>query len=134
MSGYNNLLGGAFVKRQIQPKVQTQTTVPSTEYYDEVYYDLPFYYTLDLRFCIFLIILGVLVGVLQFVLTGTLFYLPFARKKYICTRCKSTYKRFKKLKICPKCYGKVIPGKEYLEKSEILERFKQQQNNNPKKL
>ena len=103
-----NLQSGVVVNRQ------TQTAVPDSTY-DDLPDGLPFYYTMDMRFCVILIIVGVIVGILQFLLMGGLLVLPFLRKEYRCIRCKTKYTKFSKPKICPLCGGTVVPEKEYIE-------------------
>jgi hypothetical protein len=106
----------AFVKRQIQ----TQTTV-SQPVYDDSVEGLPFYYYFDFRFCVFLIILGVIVGILQFLVAGGLFAIPFMKKKYICIKCKHEFHRLSNPHSCPFCKGMVVSEQDYYQKYQNLE-------------
>ena len=110
------MFGDVFVKRQIQ----TQTTVPQPVY-DDYVEGLPFYYYFDFRFCVLLIILGIIVGVLQFLFMGGIMALPFMKKKYICIKCKHEFQRYTNPHSCPFCKGMVVSEKDYFEKYEGLE-------------
>lgn len=115
----NDLLADAVVTRQIQ----TQTEVPGGDY-DSISVGLPFYYFIDFRMGIFLIILGIIAGIIQFALMGSLFFLPFIKKRnYRCIKCKSAFQQFKAIKICPYCKGQVIPEKEYIKNQNIYDKL-----------
>ena len=105
-----------FVKRQIQ----TQTAVPQPVY-DDYVEGLPFYYYFDFRFCVFLIILGIIVGILQFLLMSGFMALPFLKKKYICIKCKHEFHQYRNPHFCPYCRGTVVSEKEFFAKYKDLE-------------
>ncbi len=115
-----NILADAVVNRQIQ----TQTTVPDGGGEYETY-GLPFYYFLDFRFCILLIVLGVIAGIAQFMFMGGLFVLPFLKKKneFRCIKCKSFFEQNKKPDVCPYCGGEVIPEKEYIKNQNVYNKL-----------
>lgn len=105
----SNTLNGVVVNRQ-----QHQTTV-SDNPYEEYPEGLPFYYTMDMKLCIVLIILGVLAGIIQILLTGFFLFLPVMRKEYRCIRCKTKYTKVFRPKQCPLCGGTIIPESDYVK-------------------
>ena len=105
---------GVFVQRQIQPTV-------SPPVYDEPIEGLPFYYYFDMRFCVLLIVLGIIVGIIQFLLTAGLLAFPFLRRKYICIKCKHEFQQFNNPHYCKFCKGMVVPEKEYFRRYAQLE-------------
>ncbi len=108
------MFGEPVVKRQIQ----TTPTVSQPTYDD---YGVGYYYYYDFRFAILLIVLGVIVGLIEFAAVTGLIMIPFISKKYICLKCKHTFKSCKKPKRCPKCgSSSVLTEKEYLENKETL--------------
>lgn len=99
---------GIVVNRQIN----TQTTV-SQPVYDDSLGSLPFYYFLDIRFCILLIVLGIIAGIVQFLVAGGLLILPFIKKNYVCVKCKYIFSQSTKPIRCPLCGGMVLSQKDY---------------------
>ena len=93
---------------------QTQTTVPNADY-EELPEGLPFYYSMDMKWAVLMIIFGVILGILQIVVTGFFIIAPFMRKEYRCIRCKSKYTKIFKPERCPLCGGVLISENEYLK-------------------
>ena len=110
MNENQNMPSGVVVNRQ----TQTQTVVPDSSY-EDLPDGLPFYYTMDMRLCIMMIILGIILGIAQLIITIGLILLPFLRKEYRCIRCKTKFIKLSKPEKCPLCGGIVIPEKEYIE-------------------
>ena len=116
MNENQNIPSGVVVNRQ------TQTVVPDSSY-EDIPEGLPFYYTMDMRLCIMMIIFGVILGILQLIFTIGLIILPFLRKEYRCVRCKTKFTRLSKPAKCPLCGGIVIPEKTYIENQTQFEKF-----------
>ena len=104
----NNLISSITVKRPIQ---QTTTTVeqPQNDYED---LNLPFYYSIGPTLGFWLIVLGVILLIVQYLGPFIFFILLKKRKNYICTHCHRQFlRKSKNPQICPTCGGEVIEMK-----------------------
>ena len=110
-----NTQNGVVVNRQ------THTSVPNADY-EELPEGLPFYYSIDMKWAVLMIIFGVIIGIIQIIATGFFLFLPFIRKEYRCIRCKSKYTKIFKPERCPLCGGFLIPENEYLKRQYEFEK------------
>nr|QGT49792.1 hypothetical protein Melaina855_1790 [uncultured Candidatus Melainabacteria bacterium] len=108
MKHSENLLSGIVVKREIHHP----TTSQAPTYYEELD-GLPFYYNFDFSFAIILIVLGIGLLIVEIIVMGLGFILPFCLKKYICTKCKRISTHLNSPQKCNKCGGEVMLLDEY---------------------
>lgn len=114
--------------KQVLVNRQTTQTVAPQPISDNSLSDLPFYYFLDIRFCILLIVLGIIAGIVEFLVMEGLILLPFKKKNYVCIKCKYMFSQSGKPRICPLCGGSVISEKEYKKSMKIAELYKKTNN------
>jgi DNA-directed RNA polymerase subunit RPC12/RpoP len=116
MNDYINTQNETVVNRQ------TQTTVPNADY-EELPEGLPFYYSIDMKWAILMIIFGIIIGFVQIAATGFFLFLPFLRKEYRCIRCKSKYTKIFKPEKCPLCGGILVSENEYIKNQYEFEKI-----------